>query len=281
MNVDSQAAPEKIRRLQMVELDLLLAVDRLCTKHHLTYYLVGGSALGAARHHGFIPWDDDIDVGMPRPEYQRFLQVCSNELPAGLFLQTRQTDPSFFRHFAVIMNENTAWLEPGYQRVRYHQGVGIDIWPIDGAPSSPILQRMHAAVIWLSVVSGSLRYVARYSGRFFKRILALMSLCIPYDFWFGLGEKALRWSKLETAPYWGHICAGDYMRQVVPRECFGRPERLKFEDHDLPVPGQLDAYLKHLYGNYLQQPPMEQRAGHSAYLIDLEKSYLNYPPWTS
>jgi lipopolysaccharide cholinephosphotransferase len=280
-NIDFQAVPELLRKLQMAELDMLIAVDRLCSRHHLTYYLIGGSALGAARHHGFIPWDGDVDVGMPREDFERFLQICSGELPAGLFAQTRDTDPVFFRHFAKVRNENTTFVLHDDQRLKHSHGVFIDIFPMDGAPSSPILQRVQSAVIWLSVASGTLRYVTRYSDHFFKRLVALASLCIPYDFWFVLGERALRWKKLETARLWGPICAGYYRRELAPREHWGTPERVEFEGYKLPVPRQLDAYLKHKYGDYLKLPPIDQRVEQIVPLMDLDRSYLHYPPWSS
>jgi lipopolysaccharide cholinephosphotransferase len=270
-----------LRKLQMVELDMLIVVDRLCAKHHLTYYLMAGSALGAARHHGFIPWDGDIDIGMPRQDYERFLQLCSTELPAGLFLQTHQTDPYYFRHFAKIRNERTTFVQGGLERLKYSHGVFIDILPIDGAPSSQILRYMHAAVIRLSVLFGSLRYVTRFSDHFIRRTVALLSMSMPYDFWFSLGERALRWSKLETARFGGTLCGLEYGRNLVSREYFGTPERVKFEGRDLPVPHQLDAYLKHVYGDYLQPPPVQQRGAVIACIIDLENSYTIYPPWTS
>jgi len=282
MKTDFQPAPETKRELQMVELDMLLAVDRLCSKHELTYYLICGSALGAARHHGFIPWDDDLDIGMPRQDYERFLQLCSTELPAGLFLQTHQTDPCWFKHVAKIRNEKTTFVRYSHRRLKYNHGVFIDIWPIDGAPSSRILQRLQATIIWLSLAAGQLRYEMRFSDNFFRRTLALMSLCIPFRFWFELAERVARWSTPETARFWGDLIGGYfYGREVMPREYFGTPERVKFEGHDLPVPEQLDAYLKHKFGDYLALPPVEQRVGHGACVIDLENSYLNYPPWTS
>jgi lipopolysaccharide cholinephosphotransferase len=282
MKIDFQAAPEALRKLQMVELDMLIVIDRLCSKHHITYYLTAGSALGAARHLGFIPWDGDVDIGMPRQDYERFLQLCSTELPAGLFLQTHQTDPYYFRHFAKIRNENTTFVQWGARRLKYNHGVFIDIAPLDGAPSSQILQYMQAATIRLSAVFGTLRYVARYSHHVFKRVLALLSLCIPYDFWFALGERAARWIQPETARSWGNLFGHySYGKQVMPREYFGTPRRVKFEGHDLPVPQQLDAYLKHLYGDYLKLPSVEQRENYDACILDLENSYLNYPPWSS
>jgi lipopolysaccharide cholinephosphotransferase len=282
MDIDFHTSPETIRKLQMVELDMLVAVDRLCSKHGITYYLIAGSALGAARHHGFIPWDDDVDIAMPRMDYERFLELCETELPAGLFLQTRRTVPCYFRHYATITNENTTFIQSGYQRLKYHHGVDIDIWPIDGAPDSRFLQFAHAAVIWVSAAAGTLRFVTRFSDHSFKRIVALMSLCIPYDFWFALGERAARWMSPETAQTWG-ILVGRYSfgGEVVPREYFGIPVHVTFEGHDFPAPRQLDAYLKHVYGDYLTLPPVEDRVGHGDAFIDLENSYLNYPPWTS
>ena len=102
---------EDLKRVPLAHLDLLLEFDQICRLYNINYYLIGGSALGAVRHSGFIPWDEDIDVGMYRHDYEHFLEVCNRELNEEYFLQSFETDPTYTGQFAKIRVNNTIFLE--------------------------------------------------------------------------------------------------------------------------------------------------------------------------
>jgi lipopolysaccharide cholinephosphotransferase len=274
--------PRTIRSVQMAELDIVKIVDRLCSKHHLNYYLIGGSALGAVRHGGFIPWDDDVDIGMPRDDYQKFLQICEKELPEGLFLQTRQTDPNFFYSYAKIRNNKTTFIEYEVRNLKINHGIFIDIFPIDGAPDSKLMRNIHATAIRYTLLIGYRYFLIEEANSFFKKATSSFFLWFPLNFWLRISDWLLGWKRLKKARYWGNLLGRTgYKKEVMPRESFGEPVRKNFEGIALPIPNHVDCYLKHIYGNYMELPPLEKRICHNVFKVDLENSYLVHSPWAS
>ena len=129
---------EKTRQLQLVELDIFKEFLSVCEKLQLRYYVLGGTLLGAVRHQGFIPWDDDIDVGMLREEYDIFLQKAGELLPDYLFLQCVHTEDNYYRNSAKIRHNETAYIETCVKDMDIHHGVFIDIFPLDNYPTNSL-----------------------------------------------------------------------------------------------------------------------------------------------
>ncbi len=123
---------EKIKKLKEIELELFKQFVRICEKNSLRYFVVGGTALGAVRHKGFIPWDDDIDVALPRGDYEKFLSIAQSWLPENMFLQTYITDKNYPNPFAKLRRSDTAFIEKSASRIKMNHGVYIDIFPLDG-----------------------------------------------------------------------------------------------------------------------------------------------------
>ena len=138
----------EMKSLWKVQLDLLQVVDGICRKHGIVYCLHAGSLLGAVRHKGFIPWDDDIDIAMLRRDYERFLKVAPKELPAHLFLQNSLTDPEWRSAFSLLRNSNTIGIDTAYlkTKMRINMGISIDIFPLDGVPKSKLMRKMLCAI---------------------------------------------------------------------------------------------------------------------------------------
>ena len=136
-----------LRKLQLTELELMIEVDRICRKSNIKYSLDGGTLLGAVRHDGFIPWDDDADIMMSRTEYDKFYDACKNELnKEKFFLQEFRTDPEYRWGYSKMRKNGTVFLRKGQEHVKCHTGVCIDIFIFDEVPDNYVSRRLH----WLS-----------------------------------------------------------------------------------------------------------------------------------
>ena len=133
---------ETLKRIQQLETDILKEFISVCQKLELNYFLLGGTLLGAVRHQGFIPWDDDIDIGMLRKDYEIFISKAPALLPSHLFLQTNVSDPAWYANFSKIRNNNTTFIETSSAHLPIHHGVYIDIFPLDDYPENKIKQKV-------------------------------------------------------------------------------------------------------------------------------------------
>lgn len=254
----------EIRELQEYALEILLAVDQFCNENQITYYLGEGSLLGAIRHHGFIPWDDDIDLLMPRTEYERFIALVQKQgLPDGYDLDCFETNPNHWTIAAKVqMVRQTRFVSYKVGKLGLHNGPSIDIFPLDQVP-------------------GDLAYVSRLDWKIarLRRIL-----------WNKLGyskpQRRLKWHNAKGLGYFvstrrlqkqitnlmkthaeDESC--DYLvnfgslypaeRQLVQAEVYGEPRLVEFEGRLLPVPAQAEVLLSRIYSDYMQLPPEEQR----------------------
>lgn len=273
---------ETLRKVQLVQLDMLLDVDRICKENNIKYYLIGGSALGAVRHKGFIPWDEDIDIGMLRDDYDRFIQVGKLLLSDKYFLQTNTTDIEYPSLYAKIRANNTTFVEKESKEmgVKMHQGIFMDIFPIDNVPDNIFLRKFQYLLVHFLISIASTRsgnYPQNKYKKFIKRLYSKIFI------------KLL---KKETLDRTAHNIASSFKdiqtnkvanlfgrykeKEIVPRGYFGEAKYLKFEEYNLPVPEYYHEYLKHIYGDYMTLPPIEKRSIHNIEYISLEKSYKDY-----
>ena len=267
-----------IKDLQALELDMLSMVDRICSSLNIKYFLVGGTLLGAVRHKGFIPWDDDIDIGMLRKDYEIFIREAQNHLPSHLFVQNYKTDPNVPFNFTKIRDCRTTYIEKIIKNVKMNHGVFIDIFPIDYYPENKFVANLKSLILNLlaqyffaayDVEEDSHYYFFRKKialfGSFFKRMNRVVAV---REFIIKLGRKSKLMKNYSGA--WGN-------REIVPAECFNKFIRLDFEGLQLMAPAAYDLYLRHIYGDYMTLPPVEKRvAHHYTDVIDLKHPYTNY-----
>lgn len=256
-----------LRNLQMAELEILLEFQRVCETLGLRYYLTAGTLLGAVRHKGFIPWDDDIDVAMPREDYDKLAQQGPKYIGAEYVYQEYRTEPNFPYYFAKLRKRGTKAEEPILRAIEMEQGIYIDIFPLDRCPDSD----GRAALLFKGIELLDCAVLARVSTEFvcgyqkgYMRFLWNVLRHLPNGWIFALREgtrKLLGRGGKRLCTAGGHH---GYPREVYQPEWFAKTVELEFEGHSFPAPAGWDALLKNMYGDYMTLPPQEERQGHFA-----------------
>ena len=273
----------RTRSLQSVELELLKAFIRCCDELGLKYYLIGGTLLGAVRHHGFIPWDDDIDVGMPRADYERFLHHAQPFLPEYYFVQCRETDPELLNNFAKLRDSRTTFIESSMRHRRINHGVYIDIFPLDHYPETSWKQSVfdfRLRMLGLRIRSAfTLREENKKNAVIefgMKAASAVLSACYPkVEDALDAREKLYR--SVANSGLLANLGGAWGKKEIAPAEWFGEGVEGVFEGLPTRLPSEYDKWLKQVYGDYLQLPPPEKRVVHHyADVIDLDRSYTEY-----
>lgn len=250
------------KKIWIVLLDLMLEFDAVCKKHGLTYFLEAGSLLGAIRHKGFIPWDDDIDVLMPRNDYLRFVEM-SQEFKSPYFLQTPYTDSGYFYSFVKLRNSNTTAVTKMFAYQNYNHGMWLSVFPIDnwsvegGEERYEKIKKLNMENSTYMRISNphlsekDMVRVRNYSGR------------DPYDTIRELDRIAQECSDYHTEFVTvGSTAVIGYSRKLWYAEDFSLAIEWPFEFFLFPVPVGYDRFLKVMYGDYMELPPIEQRGLH-------------------
>lgn len=270
----------ELEKMKEIELQMLVEFIKICKHHDLRYFLLGGTALGAVRHKGFIPWDDDIDVGMPREDYMKFLKAAETELPAPLFLQHAGTDPFYAANFAKIRNSETTFIEQTVQNFPINHGVYIDVFPLDGTSDHPRMRKLWFKLLrWINIPLSSIYYLPEQEGRWQRRLSHILYKLIPGDYTMlrGWREKIMCRYPYQDAEVIANYCGAWGMKEVMPRSVFGRGVVGSFDGVDVILPEDWDQYLTRLYGDYMTPPPPEKRVSHhNCTVLDPEKSYTHY-----
>lgn len=279
---------EDMNDVQAKILEIFKEVKQLCDANDIPYYAICGTCLGAVRHNGFIPWDDDIDIGIPIEYYEKFLALCRTELPVNLQLYTYKEHPHYINIFVKIIDINTTFIEEAqYDYIDTYKGVFIDIMPLSGVPKNPKEKRDFEYKVYMFFV---LNYVRRLNWKDMctwkhKLIWLLMKLFykwIPIDCFSDAWIELLKKYSLEKSEKIGQAWTKEIKKFIFEKELFLNVEEIPFEDTVIKCPYGWDKYLSKHFGNYMQFPPENQRfSGHSG-IIDLRCSYKEYqkhPEW--
>lgn len=278
LNHGPRSAPEFLPALHSVQLNLAAVLKAICLKNEIPYFLLFGTALGAVRHKGFIPWDDDMDFGMLRSDYDRFVLSCEVELPDGYFLQTTLRDRAFGLSFAKIRKDGTLFIERGMEHPNRHQGIFVDVFPLDEVPGSRIIQRWHAASTYalkriVLIKSGYRLGTDRgVISRIVSRLLPSVITLLPYSFTLKSLDRELR--RFNGRGNRQLVALGgpySYETQKVERAWTEDLEQREFETTSFPCFRESAEYLTRLYGDFMKLPPVsEQRGAHK--LVDIRIS---------
>lgn len=253
---------QSLRGAQLKMLGILEEIDRICRAHGISYWIEGGTLLGAMRHKGFIPWDDDLDVSMMREDYNKFLEVAPGELPRTMFLQTRQSDPSTAFRACKVRDLNSYIADGGDNNGEpYQKGIFVDVFPYDGAPSA-CRRMMGKAARAVCIADTVLHKPHCYSWRSAMALLYFgvkRPLCLAA--WNVMRALTDNGKYVAIHPYFS------WCRAIHPKENLFPLTEVEFEGRKFPAPAKSDEYLTSLYGNWRQVPPVEKRQIHSMIIV--------------
>lgn len=279
-----ELTPQELTEWKRIITDVLREFHDLCHRYNLTYYGTGGTAIGAVRHEGFIPWDDDIDVSMPRPDYDRLIEICKNADLGGFELVGPHNTRNYPVPFIKFCNKNTTLIE--MKSIPCVTGLYIDIFPIDGTSDDvdeAYRLKKRYERIWnkLEAISNHSTFVEYVSlltnphewGRFITKTVG---------FFFRPLLRTLFLNRLETIAHRysyenAHnviVYSGSYgKREIMPKNIFeGERIIFPFENTEIPLAHGYKEYLTRIYGNFMELPPIEQRVSHHHHaVVDMGK----------
>jgi lipopolysaccharide cholinephosphotransferase len=234
----------RLRQCQLVMLRMLKILDHLCNAYDIKYFLVGGTLLGSIRHKGFIPWDDDLDVGMTRENYEKFVKYCVPQLPRDIFFQTTETDPPFpvCHQVEAKLRDKYSSLYNPHNKEGYHDGIQLDIFVYDRSflPHNFFIFLLNRTLKFLFKRNGN-----KKRANVLKWIESNSPFPLVYASSFISGRKMVR-------------LGANYIR----KEELAKLVRVQFEDMQAYIPGGWNNCLKRQYSNYMQLPSERQRKGH-------------------
>ncbi len=261
-------SPEETKECQI---DILDFVHEFCERNNIKYWLDCGTLLGAVRHGGYIPWDDDIDIGMLREDYEKFISTFNNESQRYACYNI-ENNPEFEYPFAKVLDTETVLYEPDESGLKLY--VNIDIFIYDNAPDDPRLQKAMFKKRDKYVYCRYFRYSkGKASGGIFKKISVKIMYSVLKHFPVGYFEKKIIKNARKYEAYktslMGNFTGTD--RFVCDKSCFRECIWMEFEGKSYRAPIEYDKYLKALYNDYMQLPPEEKRVSHHSYI-----AYSNY-----
>lgn len=268
--------------IQILELDVMREILRILEREEISYFMQGGTMLGAIRHQGFIPWDDDIDIGILRPDYERFCKLCETELPEHLKLRTYQNDADHHYYFSRVVDTRYHIRRKGGIRERQEE-LWIDIFPLDGMPKNKIVSLIHKAHLvfcrFLYSVSEFRHINIQRPGRpVLHRCLIYLIRLTRADRLFGRMDRKkildridslLKKYSVDDTNEIINFMGDNHIRGYSP-SCYGLGEEYKYIFEDLELTGlrDFDYYLRALYGNYMQFPREDRRDIHLGELVE-------------
>ena len=256
----------QLRRLKQALPEIVAEIDGVCRRNNLRYVLVAGSALGAVRHGGFIPWDDDMDIAMPREDYERFTQVAAKELPGDLYFRSFGNDPDYYLPYGKVFRRNTVYITDMDSEQTEGSEIFIDVFPLDCAtsPDSRILGLRSTLVKGLKAVIMRKKGFHMHGTSGKVRLLQVLFAPFSCRTLMRWQEKAMRCQEGRKCAYRTNLGSNyHHVKQTMPESVYFPAAEVTFEGHRFYAPGQIDAFLTRLYGkDYMELPPVEKRVTH-------------------
>ncbi|NTK00173.1 LicD family protein [Enterococcus faecium] len=268
-----------MNELQVKILEIYKGVKKVCEENDIRYFAIGGTCIGAIRHHGFIPWDDDLDIAMPRKDYEKFKKIAITCLEKDL----QVLDEKFAFHnenvFIKVHDINTALLHKELIQFQdRYSGVYIDIMPLDGLPNNKIMRKVHLKTLITLMRFNRVQKELNDSNLNNKRIIYSFIKLFPKNIFLNIYLKLVKLYSFDSdrnkLSSFAWSFRGDKL--LLNKEDFSRSIDFEFEDTIMPCPIGYDRYLKNHFGDYMIIPEKENQVQHNNAIIDFSKSYKEY-----
>ena len=268
---------KELEDLKKVELEILIDFANFCDKHNLTYFLVGGTLLGSIRHKGFIPWDDDIDVGMPRSDYEKFLELYSKDTKSKYYVQSLETDSSYWQCYAKVRKSHTLVIESAIKDLNINKEIGIDIFPFDLVSANSYSDVKVRATLIRSIrdtiqVKKNIKGISDCHHKIISLILKIFSIKRLYK----TNKKLMTKDNNKDCNIL--MCfLMDYKieKEFNEKSIFYPLKEGDFEGYKFKLPNNYDYYLTHVYGDYMKLPKKEDRVTHGIIKVDINKGEVD------
>ena len=269
-----------LKQLHTMLYQILAEIDRVCKRHDIPYFIQGGSAIGAFYNKGIVPWDDDVDVGMTRENYNRFLEVAPKELGAEYFLEWFGTESNTPFYFAKVKRNNTLFVEHIWKDMDIHHGVFVDIFPYDRVPNNKTLEKLHrfSVKFWVNCFMGKQIWLWKHCGKcqieapLPKSWISCAAIRVVSSL---LSRKAI-YNKMCRVMGRYNNCETEYINIVrMPKDQIRRryaenPVLMEFGGMMIPVPDNVEEYLRHHYPNLRPVLPVEEQVNHAPYKLNFD-----------
>lgn len=272
--------PEQLKKLQKVQTEILKDFIAICKKYDLSYIMDGGSGIGVVRHQGFIPWDDDIDVAMPRKDYDVFLAVLEDEMGDKYKILNPLIDKNYACNVTKMQKKGTKFVPYAGKDLKCDFCIDIDIFPLDKVAPGKAASARQLKTTWflnklificgsgdpVIPLKGAAKAAASVIIKFAHAMLKLFHVSPAFLFRI-LEREEQRYNDTDST-YYNNFRSTDAPRQYISEtELFPLCE-MKFEGLTVTMPKEYDKYLRRIFGDYMQLPPKEQRVNHCPYLLD-------------
>lgn len=264
---------DETRALQLKLLEVIAYIDKVCKENEIEYYLSCGSALGAMRHKGFIPWDDDLDVMMSMDNYIKFQKAFAS-LPKDKYVfQSQTTDKNYYMLFGKVRDITTTFVDEGCVDKDIISGVYIDIFPLVGVPRQgwkKKIQKFHRALAmstYVNIINN------KTANRIFHFLVSVFGKERVHKFGY---RGCIKYPFSECDEVCSIFDGDGYECNIFKKSFLGKPTYVDFEDTKLPIPENADAYLTYIYGDYMKIPKKEDQKTHDIVFMDLNNPYTMY-----
>lgn len=251
----------KLNELKKIELNILKNIVTICDENNVNYYIISGTLLGAVRHSGFIPWDDDIDIAMFRDDYDKFIKIWGNKKIDGLILQNKLIDERTVLSFSKIRLEGSQIIEESNQKSNINKGIFVDVFPLDKLAKEYSFFDDFKYLIFRFMTSLSLYKTGyRFENRKVIGSIARMFSFVSYKKINEISEKIMKSNTNKETDYYCNYASNYGFRKFrMNKNIYGKGVKIKFEDSYFNAPEKYDVFLKKIFDDYMELPPIEER----------------------